>query len=504
MPNLRLRSLGILFLAVGGLGWIAPACIQPPATLAPTPLVPIEAPDGVVVRHAEITLQVYPYQAFTRAATDRIHNIPYRQFDAGAYQAATRTPVAVTYETLVVENAYLCLTFLPALGGRLYQVLFKPTQQTLLYNNPVLKPTAWGPAQQGGWLAAGGMEWALPVNEHGYEWGIPWSVTVDQTPDRVTVTLQDSAETDRVRAAVAVTLAAGAAFWTVHPRVTNGTDVTVPVQFWINAQLALNGKNVSPATEFLLPGTQVWIHSTANDFVPAADIPAADAQRPASPVAWPVIGGRDLASYRNWRDYLGVFAVDPSAGWAGVYDHTADLGIARVFPPATARGVKLFAFGGEFGGRSLFADDDSDYCELWGGLTPTFYDDPERPFAAGETREWDEYWIPLSRTGGVSGASARAALHLVRGAGGQVTVIAAATGRGTQGTLVLAQEGREIERWDVALDPGQVFRHPARVSGTGRLSLQLRTGDGGGTSRGERTVNPFRWVSTRDGKRLRL
>ena len=436
------------------------------------------AEDQVRVRQESITLLAYPYETFQRDALDRTYNVPYKRFDADGYAASTHTAVEKRFRTIVVENEYLRLTFLPDLGGRLYQVLYKPTGQRLFYNKSSLKPTPWGPASQGGWLAVGGMEWALPVNEHGYEWGVPWTYTVDTAADHVTLTLQDSPAANRVRAQIAVTLPAHAAYFIVRPRVINGTRATVPIQFWINAMLALDEKNVSPETEFILHGAEVFIHSTGNTFIPAANVPPADAQGPANPVPWPVIGGRDLSRYKNWQDYLGLFLTGSGTNIVGAYDHANDLGIVRVFPRETVRGVKLFAWGPRFGGRDLFADDGSDYFELWGGLAPTFYGYQDWPFAPGEAREWDEYWIPLSHTEGVGGASRDVVLNLVRESDRQVVVIAAAAARGTRGTMVLEREGMEQRRWDVTLDPAQVFREQVDIGGTGRLKLQFRATDG--------------------------
>jgi hypothetical protein len=457
-------------------------------TLRPTPSRGIESPvptrvpeppaSDLHVREDSVVLRVYPYADFWRPEIDRTYNIPFGRFDAEAYGSAPRTPAAKTFKTTVVENDYMRLTFLPDLGGRLYQVLYKPTQQTLFYNNLVLKPTPWGPDRQGGWLAVGGMEWALPVNEHGYEWGVPWKCATDRQPDRVTVTCQDSTASDRVRAEIAVTLPAHAAFFIVHPTVKNGTRTPLPIQFWINAQLALNEKNVSPETEFLLRGSGVFIHSTGNDFVPSANVPAADAKGPSHPVSWPVIGGRDLSYYGNWQDYLGVFLTGSSADYVGAYNHANDLGLVRVFPRDPARGVKLFAFGPAFGGRRLFADDDSDYFELWGGLAPTFYDYEQRPFAPGEERSWDEYWIPVVHTGGVSGAFRAAVLNLSIDGNGRVTVSALGTTPALRGTLILTREDLEIRRWNVLLNPGQVFRDQVESPGNGRLKLQLIATDG--------------------------
>ena len=65
-------------------------------------------------------------------------------------------PINRTFQTIVLQNEYLELVILPELGGRIYQCRFLPTGQPLLYNSRVAKPTAWGPSDQGWWLALGG------------------------------------------------------------------------------------------------------------------------------------------------------------------------------------------------------------------------------------------------------------------------------------------------------------------------------------------------------------
>ena len=53
------------------------------------------------------------------------------------------------------------MTILPELGGRVYQLIYKTTGNNELYQNPVIKPTHWGPLkrEENWWLAVGGIEW---------------------------------------------------------------------------------------------------------------------------------------------------------------------------------------------------------------------------------------------------------------------------------------------------------------------------------------------------------
>lgn len=438
------------------------------------------APTGPSARVSDSTVSfaAYPYEQFLKPQHDAAYNMTFSALDRGAYDRAASAQElgSRTFHAVVLENEFLRLTFLPDLGGRLFQITYKPTNQNLLYNNHVLKPTGYGPANQGGWLAAGGMEWSFPVNEHGYEWGTPWKYQVDLHSDGVSLTLSDTLATDRAQARVVVFLPNDAALIWIHPEIANPTTVPVRLQFWINAGLALGAaKNVSPGTEFVLPTDSVFVHSTADQFIPRGNVPRDGASGPAAPLVWSRIGGHDLASYSNWEDYLGVFAANITRPFVGAYNHDTDLGIARVFPPERAPGVKLFAFGPKFCCRSQIADDDSDYFELWGGLPRTFFPSDDVTLAPGETRMWDEYWVPFAKTGGLSAATKDAVLNLKRDNGNvQVSAYSPILRRGT---LLLLQDGGEIKRWLLTLVPGASFS--ARVpAGPGPIQLRLLAEDG--------------------------
>jgi hypothetical protein len=408
-----------------------------------------------------------------KPARDAALNFPFLKLDRAAYEkaASAEGTSAVTFRSVILENEYLRLTFLPDLGGRLFQITYKPTGQDLLYNNRVLKPTGWGPAQQSGWLAAGGMEWALPVNEHGYEWGIPWQYSVAKNSLAASITLTDSTATDRVRARITVTLPAHTASIMIQPRIENPTSSAARVQFWLNAQIRLgSGTRVSPGTSFILPADSVWIHSTSDRFVPEANIPPDGASSPSAPVPWPAVGGVDLSRYANWQDYLGVFAAGMRQPFAGVFDRDIRLGLVRVFPLQAAPGVKLFGFGQRFCCRAAFADDGSDYVELWGGLPRSFFPSDDVTLGPGETRDWTEYWVPVMGTEGLSAATRDGALYL--SVAGGTAQIGAYTTRRQDATVVLFENGSEVGRWQAAIGPGSPFDRTTLV-GAGSLQLRL-------------------------------
>jgi hypothetical protein len=466
---------------------LPPTCTPPTsqlATSAPTtpaqptgtPIPASTQPAGVVMREGQVTIPTYPYADFTTETWSEAFNMPYAVLNRAAYEASSPLPSEVTYSTFVVENEYLKLTFLPDVGGRLYEVVYKPTGHRETYRNPVLKPSPWGPPEQGWWLAAGGLEWCLPVEEHGYEWGVPWKLSASHDGNSVTVTLRDGSKEDRVRAEVAVRLESGAAYFTIRPRLENPTDAPLDIKYWTNAMLAPGGQNAPSASlRFVLPEavSSVTIHSRGDDFLPGYG----------ERMPWPLVNGTDLSRLGNWNRWLGFFE-DPAVGeFIAVYDEAYDEGMVRVFSGDVAQGAKVFAFGWQDPIPSgNWTDDGSSYVEIHGGPAPTFDDSVTIP--AGGHLQWNETWYPVARLGGLRYANGTAALNLTAG-GGQAQVAVAVT-HSWSGDLVLSIDGQERWRQDVSLVPGQPLLSTValgdNIPQTGRLALRLEAPDGAVTA----------------------
>jgi hypothetical protein len=441
---------------------------SPPPSLSPS-ATPTATSHPVQVRDGTIQVQSYPWAEFLRPVWSEVYGLEILALDRAAYEAATPRPELVIYRALTVENDLLRLTFLPELGGRLYRLVFKRTGNDELYVNPVLKPSPWGPPEQRGWLAAGGMEWGLPVEEHGYLWGVPWEAEVVQTVGEATVLLTAPAG-QRLRAQVAVTLRGGGV--EIRPRLENVSGAPLDLKFWINAMLAPGAANtVSPDVRFVLPEAidQVMVHSRGD-----VDLPG-----PGQPMPWPEFGGRDMSRLGAWNQWLGFFALDVSAGFAGVYDEAADEGLMRIFPPQVARGVKGFAFGWAAPiDPASYTDDGSAYVELHAGLVPTF-DDAYR-LAPGEVVTWSEWWYPLAGLGRVRYANRHVALNLeVMGDNARIR-LAAPADLPAQVSLLL--DGELVWEETLALRAGDGWQRevalPAQRPEHGWLTLEVRSGTG--------------------------
>jgi len=441
------------------------------ATVTPTTTIPIVTPKPtplvaqVTVQETEITIPSYPYEAYLHEAFDPEYGIPYLWLERAAYESASHTLVPRTFKAIILENEYLRLTIVPELGGRIYRCLFKPTGQNLFYENSILKPSYWGPLsrEENWWLAAGGMEWAFPTVEHGYEWGTPWEYSVGYEGGGITLSLWDT-ETDRLRVKVDISLLPGRVYFTLRPHIENRTSIEARYQFWSNALLTLGSKTVSPETRFIYPTSQVIVHGSGDPSLPQAG----------ETMSWPIYEGRDMSRYGNWVSHLGLFIPQSSRNFVGAYNHETDLGVARIFPHQEAPGVKLFAMGSGFPDTDTYTDDGSQYFEIWGGATPTFWE--YAALAPGAVKEWVEYWYPFWGTGGLDFANRRAVLNLDAREG--MVVLGVATTSLEWGTVSLLLDGQEIHRETVTISPAQPYRHEIPIGASGPFILRL-LGPGG-------------------------
>ena len=412
-------------------------------------VVQIPTPGSASFQTATLIVPTYPYSGFLHSRLDAQYNITYRYLDRAAYNASHPSASPEDYTLLVLENDYLRVALLPELGGRIYQMIFKPTGHDEFYQNPVIKPTHWGPLneEENWWLAVGGIEWGLPVEEHGYEWGEPWAYQVITSTAGITVTLRDTTATDRIRAAITLHLPAGRGYLAVTPRIENPTGDDLDYKFWLNAALAPGAANtVGADLHFIFNAGQVTVHSSGDfDEYDVLD--------------WPLHNGHDYSRLGNWNHWLGFFERPQAAtDFIGVYDSGADEGVARVFPHDVALGAKGFGFGWSHPiDPHTWTDDGSTYVELHGGVAPTFWD--MVTITAGQSLEWTEYWYPVSGIGHLSAATAEAALG-VRESGDRFYVGIHSTAPRDAGTLYAWERDdcAELGRWVLpAIGPDAPF-----------------------------------------------
>jgi len=392
-----------------------------------------------------------------------------------AYEGSGMQVTPRELRLLVLENRYLRITMLPDLGGRIYEVVYKPTGNNELYTNPVLKPTTWGPANPpypagaNWWMAAGGIEWGFPVEEHGYEWSTGWGFDHVTTPDGgIMITVFNRTGPKAPYAVVDVILPPATAYFIVRPRIVNPWGEPFRFKWWSNAMLAPGPQNSAGENlRFVLPAKTLTVHSRADE----------ELRGPGAEIDWPIAGGRDLSRLGNWTGYLGGFQRGAGqAGFAGVYDPTVDEGMVRVYPPDVAKGVKIFAPGwSEKLDPALWTDDGSTYVELHGGLAASFDDWYE--LGPGQEIGWAETWYPVAGIGGVTHAAKNAALTLSKQDGGlRIALFPTSAFRG-EAVVSLPGEGAITRQLELAPDRPWVEVLPIRGSGAASIRLTTASGD---------------------------
>ena len=434
---------------------------------------PAPAPIGTVVYYeTTITLPTYPVEEYQSDAIDPLFDWPYKKFDRERFLTDAPQPTERDYQAIVLENNYLKLTILPELGGRLWQAEHKQSGNRIFYQNSVIKPSPWGPGNQLGWLAIGGMEWNIPVIEHGYEWGNKWGVIPNQhSPELASVTVFTPREGRVLNASITIFLRAGAASFEIEPFISNLGPTDLEFDYWQTAMLAPGPENApSDALHFVLPNAKMAVHSTGDPALPA----------PANPFNWPVYQGRDLSRLGNWEQYLGFFEHPQAKGpFVGVYDATYNAGAVRVFPAEVARGSKVFGLGwNDAIPRSNFTDDDSYYVELHGGLAPNFFEQYRLP--AGGSVSWREIWYPVQGLGDLTYANEVGAIWLQRTAEGLVGGLYPT--RPIDGALVVTADGREIARQQIDTRPDAPYigllASAVQLAGTTELDIHFEDSAG--------------------------
>jgi hypothetical protein len=405
-----------------------------------------------------LTLSSYRYRdaLLPSLSDDPIYPYPRLDFDK------VKSPTASTFTAVVLENPYLTVTVLPELGGRIYAIRDRITGRNITYRNPVIKPTRWG--IRGWWLATGGIVWAFPTEEHGLNEWRPWSYGIERVPGQVSVTVSDREDRTGLVVAVKITLDAAHAYLTLRPSIQNPTSSSQTYQFWLNAMLSLSGNKVSDDTRFVLPASTVRIHSSGDGSLPGSG----------TDISWPQYGGRDFSTYRSWQGYLGFFASPAKANYVGAYDTVADQGVVRIFPREAAPGVKFFAPRGL--DPKLWTDNNSSYFELWGGVTPTFWDNTT--LEPNQTLAWTEHWYPISGLRGALNYADQLAAVRLQGFENRVEVAVAPT-QAITGKVVLWLDGAPAKEWPATLRPGRPWRQTWKLTGTASaIGLQLVDGQG--------------------------
>jgi tetratricopeptide (TPR) repeat protein len=394
------------------------------------------APAAVQAHHGTLTLPTYPWwpvvpHPYFRETDDR--NIyPYPMMDNLSREKTERS-----YQTVILENEYLRITFLPELGGKIYEVIDKTTGQPMFYVNHVVKPGLIGLC--GAWTS-GGVEWNTGPQGH--------TATAMQPVDVVMLApAQDGSrsvaigETERIYGThwtVLVTLRPGRAFIEERIRIYNPTDRLRPYYFW-NCTAMPN----TPGFRFIYPMTLGCDHSAEKFF------------------NWPVDHGKDMTRAANYYDASSIFAWHCDQDFFGSYDDGAERGVVSCANHYQVPGKKAWTWGqggyGKMHQRDL-TDTDGPYNEVQTG--PLLTQGEVGRLEPCESVEWNEWWYPIHGLGGFTYANRDLAVNAAVQTG-ELRLRMLGTGTWRKAVVrVRDAQGGIAAQAECALSP----RQPSRVS----------------------------------------
>jgi len=305
-----------------------------------------------------------------------------------AYQDGDPKPKS--YPTILVENEYLKLTYIPELGGRFFSLYDKVRNREVFYRNDVIKPAMFN--ARNSWSTSG-IEVTGPYDAHMLTLhGEPyWSHTVVRHPDRsVSLVLGEYDPVFHMKVNLTATLYPGIAAMQIEVFCYNRNNSRMPQMFWTNAGFPSTEK-----TRFIYPMTRTVGHTTGE----VSD--------------WPLYNGIDHSWDRNNRHMLGVFGIDSYDNFAGAYRFDDDYGVFRYADRRVVQGMKMWTFG--YGPEAdqmqkVYTDGAGPYVEVQSGRH--VWDGHYEYVAPNEVENWSEWWVPVGGLGGVTTLTRDVALNL--------------------------------------------------------------------------------------------
>lgn len=299
-------------------------------------------------------------------------------------------PKPETYRTVVLENEYLRLTYIPDFGDHIFSLYDKIHKREVFYRNDVIKPTMFNPRLS--WPQSG-IEVTGPYDIHTLTLHSEpfWSHSIVHHADgSVSLVLGEFDPVYHSTVDLTATLHPGLAALEISVFCYNRNDGRIPQMFWINTAVPSTEK-----TRMIYPMTRTIGHTTGE----VSD--------------WPLYNGIDYSWDRNNKHMLGVFGIDSYDNFAGAYQFDHDFGVFRYADRRVVQGMKMWTFGYGPGAAQMqqtYTDHAGPYIEIQSGRY--VWDGHYEWIAPHKVESWNEWWIPVAGIGGLTTMTRDVALNL--------------------------------------------------------------------------------------------
>jgi len=347
------------------------------------------------------------------------------------------SPVQKSYKTVVIENEYVKLTYLPDFGGRFFSLYDKVHKKEAFYRNDIVKPTMFNPRQS--WSLFG-LELTGPYDAHTLTLnGEPfWSNTVVRNNDgSVSLVLGEIDPIYHMKVNLTATLYPGVAAMQISVFCYNREDGRMPQMFWTSGSMPSTEK-----TRFIYPMTRTIGHTSGE----VSD--------------WPLYGNIDYSWDRNNQHMLGVFGIDTYDNFAGAYQFENDFGVFRYADRRLVQGMKIWTFGYSATAENMmkvYTQHGEPYIEVQSGRN--VWDGHYEYVAPHKVENWSEWWVPVAGIGGLTTMSRDVALNLTTkpdpdGKNSEVTVALSPVCVHMGAKLMVTSKSGELLNTTIDLVPG--------------------------------------------------
>ncbi|MBR4867046.1 MAG: DUF5107 domain-containing protein, partial [Clostridia bacterium] len=287
-----------------------------------------------------------------------------------------------------LENDYLDVWVMPEIGGRIFTAQDKTTGYDFFYRQHVIKPALIGTF--GSWLS-GGLEFNWPFHHRASTY-MPCDFVTEECEDgSVICWLSEHEPIDRMKGMVGIVLRPDSTYLETRVKVANRTPVRHSFLWWENAAVPVNEDY-----QIFFPHDVTYVNFHYEN----------------SRISYPIAGDnffnghdmrepRDISMHKNTRDATSYFACASKFDFFGGYDHGKECGVVHIADHHVSPGKKMWSWAyGQLSKtwENSLTDEDGQYAELMAGC----YTDNQPDFTwlePYETKEFSQFWYPISRIG---------------------------------------------------------------------------------------------------------
>lgn len=375
------------------------------------------------------------------------------------------TIVDKEWDVIFIENAYIKIMVLPALGGRIQMAYDKIRKRHFVYYNNVIKPALVG--LTGPWIS-GGIEFNWPQHHRPSTYG-PVDSTIEENADgSITVWVSEVERMFRTKGMAGFTLYPDKAYLEIKAQLYNRTPHPQTFLWWANPAVAVNDhyQSVFP------PDVHAVFDHGKRD---VSEFPIAKGEYykvDYSP-------GTDISRYKNIPVPTSYMAITSEYDFVGGFENDSKGGLLHVADHHISPGKKQWTWGnGDFGrawDRNL-TDEDGPYIELMCGV----YTDNQPDFSwlqPYEEKSFKQYFMPYYNVGVVKNANKDVLLNLEENNGMAVLKIHV-TSTFKNSRVILESENNTFFEKKLDLKPEGVFEEEIDVQKTPYKELIAQVYDG--------------------------